>query len=173
MVPVLVAKQPLRAGPFPEQCFELRSMLQNELPRNALTDVNQVRHMLLVRPLKEGEPCSADDFVPVPRLVTRRAVTVRIKRALSLYPEFAPAAHVDVFGRVRPEDKRWGYKDTTLVSDVLLLNADAEPDPMYSDGGKVSLADAHFVTLALTPHQAEILTRAYNHYDLLVVSHQP
>jgi len=134
---------------------------EGQLPKQYMTDPNQIVGRILKSPLKQGDAFQTELFYPDgtgPKVAEKltpglRAVTIPVEGTGALGGFDGPGSYVDVVFRARPDDKA-GIPETTvtLLEGVQVL-AMEEADRRAPPGSNLE----NRVTLAVTAAQANAL----------------
>jgi pilus assembly protein CpaB len=151
-VRVAVAKKHLDlATPLknPADFFEFKDVVRGDEPKNAVTDLNQVKGKFLARPLRKGDALTTDDVkdqvavIPVPPGMRAVGLRVNLEGQAGGFASL-PGSRVDIISSVaRKSDDDSG--SFYLLENVLVLAADTVKD--RPDGA----IPAGVVTVALSP----------------------
>jgi len=159
-IEVLVAKKALNIGDTiktPEEAFQVKKFIKGDEPKDAVTDVAELKNRVLKKPLRVGDHVTPEDLLndrdegsgtmPIVLPAGMRAVGVRVNLESGAFGWASlPLARVDVISTVRRADDKATYAQV-LLEDVLILAAD---DKMRRDESGKSMP-SQIVTLALKP----------------------
>lgn len=160
---VLVARQNQRAFTLikdPVTLFARKEIPCNQVPKNAVVNLDDLKDRFLVKEVAEGQPVVADDledkdgpgpctgFVP-----GNRCVTIVTDAAGWTAGSVLPGSHVDVYHTPRSGERP---EARLLLSGVLVLVVDCISPPMPRTPGELLVT----VTLEVTIEQAMTLATA-------------
>ena len=160
-VPVLIAKDNQHAFTLikePATMFEPKELPRNEVPKNAVVNMDDLKDRILLKGIAQGQPVLADDLqdknkaamdAQIP--VGKRLVAIRTDAANSGGGFVTPGSHVDVCQAMRIGDNP---SAKTLLENILVRAVDlttARPDD------KPGMVPAT-VTLEVSPQQGLTLT---------------
>lgn len=160
-VAVLIAKQSQRAFTLikePAAMFEPKEIPRNEVPKNAVLNMDDLKDRILLKGIAEGQPVVADDLeskdkLPLDQQIKpgMRLVAIRTDAASASGGFVLPGSHVDVYHAIRigerPDAK-------LLLEDIMVRAVDLATARPEDKAGVVPAT----VTLEVTPEQALTLT---------------
>jgi pilus assembly protein CpaB len=170
-VKVLVARQKIQWGTRikePEKYFVEKEFAQGSEPKKAFTSYDQLKDKVLNKTIGAEVHVTADDIMKkedqdlsndLPK--GTRAMAVRCSTDQSSGGFILPRSHVDIIAKTTTDK---GPLAQTLLQDMLVLAVDMKD--VRGDGERAM--QMGFVTLQVTPEQAEILTLA-SAYELRLV----
>lgn len=169
LVAVPVAKKEIRQGTYvdngkAEEFFEMRGIAKTKLPVDAIRDPRMIEGHVLNRTIAAGSFCVPFDLTQpfeLGRSLPDRtlAVTVRVHKdhAHRLLP---PGSRVDVLGHLPVPGEPGATVSKVILQDIAVLATGGEPDP-------------NFVTLAVTPGDAEKLAWAARTGPIMLAVRKP
>ena len=170
MVDVLVAKKELTVGTILEE-KSLGDMVtkaqypRNNVPPEAITDIEQVKGRRLNRTLRAGNHISPSDVgtapaVLLPEGTSQYAIKLDAVKAAAGFVQ--PGSKVDVITTERGGNGK--SKASILLRDMLVVAVDIQDRP--AENGQVAKATLNSVSLAVTPRQATMLALAETRGEL-------
>lgn len=164
--PVVVAATDLDLGTeLGRDDVRLINWPANALPRNAISDPNEVIGRGLIMPVIQNEPilpmklASKGEGAGLPPAIPPglRAVSVRVNEVIGVAGYVLPGTRVDVVATVSPSEKTADMTSKVILSNVEVLAAGTKIDRETDKNKPVPVS---VVTLLVTPDEAERLTLA-------------
>jgi pilus assembly protein CpaB len=162
-VKVLVARSKVVMGTRikePEKLFVEKEFVKGTEPKKAFTSYDQLKDKVLNKTIGTEVHVTPDDIMKkedqdlsfdLPK--GTRAMAIRATVDTSAGGFLLPRSHVDIIAKTTTDQ---GPRAQILLQDMLVLSVDMAPD---REDGKRAMA-LSYVTLQVTPEQAEILTLA-------------
>jgi pilus assembly protein CpaB len=143
----------------PDQHFQKKVFARDELPAKAVNSAEQLKDRRLIRALTAGQVVTVDVLLAVENRLDAllppgmRACAIKVSPE-SLHGGFIlPQSRVDVIWTVKGKDD---LRSQTLLENILVLAVDSAANRPGEDDALLG----NTVTLAVTPEQAEKLTKA-------------
>lgn len=172
-VAILVASQDIDQGTYlsdPSKYFKEKKFNKGQEPKNALTQVNDLKGRIVNKSMPEEQFVTENDLLPKDKQLIipttdgkpltkdnrMEAVAVQVTPDAVAGGFVVPGSHVDVsYGEVLPKKDR--YVQRTILFDVTVLAVDNLSE---LPEGQPAARNPNTITLALTPEQCERLALA-------------